>query len=167
MNKKNIAIAMSGLTVLASAAPVFAADVKAEYITVQKDYKDTLKKIQAGIKDGSITNLVVTYDKDKEVANYNYKTNATTADAKEVAATTLYNLVDSKLDNLGDGDLVSFNIKYDAAEKFHTKDEMDALKTRLENKEIVKPASETTAGLVMADGVTNSKKQIKVYMLKM
>ena len=48
MNKKNIAIAMSGLTVLASAAPVFAADVKAEYITVQKDYKDTLKKIQIG-----------------------------------------------------------------------------------------------------------------------
>lgn len=166
MNKKNIAIAMSGLTVLASAAPVFAADVKAEYITVQKDYKDTLKKIQAGIKDGSITNLVVTYDKDKEVANYNYKTNATTADAKEVAATTLYNLVDSKLDNLGDGDLVSFNIKYDAAEKFHTKDEMDALKTRLENKEIVKPASETTAGLVMADGVTNSKKADKSLYAK-
>ncbi|HFL2523139.1 TPA: S-layer protein SlpA [Clostridioides difficile] len=166
MNKKNIAIAMSGLTVLASAAPVFAADVKAEYITVQKDYKDTLKKIQAGIKDGSITNLVVTYDKDKEVANYNYKTNATTADAKEVAATTLYNLVDSKLDNLGDGDLVSFNIKYDAAEKFHTKDEMDALKTKLENKEIVKPASETTAGLVMADGVTNSKKADKSLYAK-
>ncbi|HBG4073879.1 TPA: S-layer protein SlpA [Clostridioides difficile] len=166
MNKKNIAIAMSGLTVLASAAPVFAADVKAEYITVQKDYKDTLKKIQAGIKDGSITNLVVTYDKDKEVANYNYKSNATTADAKEIAATTLYNLVDSKLDNLGDGDLVSFNIKYDAAEKFHTKDEMDALKTKLENKEIVKPASETTAGLVMADGVTNSKKADKSLYAK-
>ncbi len=166
MNKKNIAIAMSGLTVLASAAPVFAADVKAEYITVQKDYKDTLKKIQAGIKDGSITNLVVTYDKDKEVANYNYKGDATTADAKEIAATTLYNLVDSKLDNLGDGDLVSFNIKYDAAEKFHTKDEMDALKTKLENKEIVKPASETTAGLVMADGATDSKKADKSLYAK-
>ncbi|HBE8478611.1 ATP-binding protein [Clostridioides difficile] len=166
MNKKNIAIAMSGLTVLASAAPVFAADVKAEYITVQKDYKDTLKKIQAGIKDGSITNLVVTYDKDKEVANYNYKSDATTADAKEIAATTLYNLVDSKLDNLGDGDLVSFNIKYDAAEKFHTKDEMDALKTKLENKEIVKPASETTAGLVMADGATDSKKADKSLYAK-
>ena len=166
MNKKNIAIAMSGLTVLASAAPVFAADVKAEYITVQKDYKDTLKKIQAGIKDGSITNLGVTYDKDKKVADYNYKNDATTADAKEISATTLYNLVDSKLDNLGDGDLVSFNINYDAAEKFHTKDEMDALKTKLENKEIVKPASETTAGLVMADGATDSKKADKSLYAK-
>lgn len=44
MNKKNIAIAMSGLTVLASAAPVFAAPVTEDYITVQKDWKNTVKK---------------------------------------------------------------------------------------------------------------------------
>lgn len=63
MNKKNIAIAMSGLTVLASAAPVFAAvgTPSKEYITVQKDYKDTLKKIKAGIVSGAITDVKVTY----------------------------------------------------------------------------------------------------------
>lgn len=37
MNKKNIAIAMSGLTVLASAAPVFAAEDMSKLRLVIKD----------------------------------------------------------------------------------------------------------------------------------
>ena len=43
MNKKNIAIAMSGLTVLASAAPVFADDTKVE--TGDQGYTVVLRKL--------------------------------------------------------------------------------------------------------------------------
>lgn len=158
MNKKNIAIAMSGLTVLASAAPVFAAvgTPSKEYITVQKDYKDTLKKIQAGIMSGAITDVKVTYDKDKVVSDIDYKTTATTAVLRKEAADKLYNLVDSKLDNLGDGDLVTFTVAYDAAETVHTEEEIDALQTKIENTIVAKPATETTAGVVVAD-TTNTK----------
>ena len=166
MNKKNIAIAMSGLTVLASAAPVFAdSTVKSEYITVQKDYKDTLKKIQAGIINGSITNLTVIYDKDKTIATYDYENDYTSAVKKKEAATSLYNLVDSKLDNLGDGDLVSFNISYDASKKFHTEEEIDALITKFENTVVAKPATATTPGLVEQD-TDNTKVTTKTVYAK-
>lgn len=165
MNKKNIAIAMSGLTVLASAAPVFAAvgTPSKEYITVQKDYKDTLKKIQAGITSGAITDLVVTYDKDKVVGTFDYAA-AATATAKKDAATQLLNLVDSKLDNLGDGDLVTFTVKYDAAETVHTEEEIDALQTKLENTVVANPATETTAGVVVANSANTKAADRPIYL---
>ncbi|HCQ5430933.1 TPA: S-layer protein SlpA [Clostridioides difficile] len=167
MNKKNIAIAMSGLTVLASAAPVFAAvgTPSKEYITVQKDYKDTLKKIKAGIVSGAITDVKVTYDKDKVVSEVDYKTTATTLSAKKEAADQLSNLVDSKLDNLGDGDLVTFTIAYNAAETIHTEEEIVALKAKLEDTIVAKPATETAAGVVVAD-TTNTKAADRPIYLK-
>ncbi|ENY8962526.1 S-layer protein SlpA [Clostridioides difficile] len=167
MNKKNIAIAMSGLTVLASAAPVFAAvgTPSKEYITVQKDYKDTLKKIKAGIVSGAITDVKVTYDKDKVVSEVDYKTTATTLSAKKEAADQLSNLVDSKLDNLGDGDLVTFTIAYNAAETIHTEEEIVALKAKLEDTIVAKPATETAAGVVVADS-TNTKAADRPIYLK-
>ncbi|HAU5071945.1 TPA: S-layer protein SlpA [Clostridioides difficile] len=156
MNKKNIAIAMSGLTVLASAAPVFAAEVKDEYITVQKDYKDTVKKIQAGILNGSITAIDVKYE-NKDVTKISF-TSANTFAKKEEASKNFSNLVDSKLDNLGDGDLVTFDISYDMKLKMYTEAELNTLKNKLENTILVKPASTTKAGAIeVADDNTASK----------
>lgn len=53
MNKKNIAIAMSGLTVLASAAPVFAASsftADYNYTVVQGKYQKVITGLQDGLK---------------------------------------------------------------------------------------------------------------------
>lgn len=154
MNKKNIAIAMSGLTVLASAAPVFAAEVKEDYTTVQKDYKDTLKKIQTGILSGAITDITVKYD-NKSVADLEMPTD--TEENLKKASDNFYNLVDSKLDNLSDGDLVSFDITYDLSKKVYTKAEADALVTKLQNVIVLRPATTTRAGAVMQDTTDNTK----------
>lgn len=65
MNKKNIAIAMSGLTVLASAAPVFAASsftADYNYTVVQGKYQKVITGLQDGLKNGKITNIDVIFD---------------------------------------------------------------------------------------------------------
>lgn len=151
MNKKNIAIAMSGLTVLASAAPVFAATtvpVDKEYITVQKDYKETLKKIQAGIVDKSISNIDIKYD-GKLVSEYGI--NGAKVSELTDESTKFYNLVESQLKNMDDGDTVEFIITYNTDKKFYSKAELEDLKTQLENKVVVAPATEGGAGAVMED----------------
>ncbi|EQG01435.1 cell wall binding repeat 2 family protein [Clostridioides difficile 6041] len=110
MNKKNIAIAMSGLTVLASAAPVFADDTKVEtgdqgYTVVQSKYKKAVEQLQKGILDGSITEIKVFFE-GTLASTIKVGSELNAADASKL----LFTQVDNKLDNLGDGDYVDFLI---------------------------------------------------------
>lgn len=59
MNKKNLAMAMAAVTVVGSAAPIFAdTTVKEEgYTVVQDKYEKLLKELKAKIKDGTITSV--------------------------------------------------------------------------------------------------------------
>ncbi len=123
MNKKNIAIAMSGLTVLASAAPVFANVTTGEegYTVSQKDYKSSetnsrwnkeccYKSINVYFDGSSVKSLTVTTgetDANKE--------------AREQEAKDFYNTVDGKLDGLGDGKYVDFEIVYNKGIEEYTK----------------------------------------------
>ncbi|HBF2787256.1 TPA: S-layer protein SlpA [Clostridioides difficile] len=155
MNKKNIAIAMSGLTVLASAASVFADSVKSEYITVQKDYKETLKKIQAGMLDGSISEIAVKYN-GKEVPKFTADT--ASADKLKASAEQFYNAVEPQLKNLDDGDSAEFILKYDLGDKIYTEAEINSLKDRLEKTVVLNPAvKDGRPGLVMEDEASNTK----------
>lgn len=159
MNKKNIAIAMSGLTVLASAAPVFA-DGTTDYVTVQKDYKNTVKKLQEGILNGTISNVVINFNKDK------IATLAISSSNKEESAKTLFNLVDKQLDNLSDGDTVTFNVTYDSTKKPYTKEQLNSLKAQLDNKVIYSPATADPngkAGTVDVSGTNLAATTTKVY----
>lgn len=152
MNKKNIAIAMSGLTVLASAAPVFAAPVTEDYVTVQKDWKNTVKKIQEAIKLKAVTNVEVSYN-DKSVSTIDLSTKTKVSEL-EAEAENLYNLVDSKLSNLDDGDSVTFKVTYNTGfdKRFYSKSELEKIKTQLEKKVIVKKGDGKAAGLAMNEG---------------
>lgn len=156
MNKKNIAIAMSGLTVLASAAPVFADSVKSEYITVQKDYKETLKKIQAGMLDGSISEVAVKYN-GKEVPKFT--ADITSVDTLKTSAEQFYNAVEPQLKNLDDGDSAEFILKYDLKDKIYTEAEIKSLIAKLEKTVVLSPAvKDGRPGLVMEDTTTNNTK---------
>ncbi|MGO0882145.1 S-layer protein SlpA [Clostridioides difficile] len=154
MNKKNIAIAMSGLTVLASAAPVFAAitevTVDESYTTVQKDYKTTLKKIQEGILNKSITAIKVSYDG-------NLVSNFTVSGDLSVASTQFYNLVEPQLKNMDDGDLVEFAISYSMKNKTYSEKELNTIAETLSNQTVIRKATASSPGLVEQDTVDNTK----------
>ncbi|WP_332955453.1 S-layer protein SlpA [Clostridioides difficile] len=156
MNKKNIAIAMSGLTVLASAAPVFA-DTATDYVTVQKDYKNTVKKLQEGILNGTISNVVINFNEDK------IATLAISSANKDEMSKTLLNLVDKQLDNLSDGDTVTFNVTYDLTKKPYTQAELNSFKAQLENKLLYSPATKTTPGTVDASSTNLAATEVKIY----
>ncbi len=136
MNKKNIAIAMSGLTVLASAAPVFAAtNGTVDEIVVQGKYEKRLKELQDGLKDGSITKIDVKFE-GKEVA-----TGVTDPEK-------LFNLVDAKLDGLGDGDYVDF-VTYTNPDKAIIKlADLEKIEADLKAKVLVKKGTTSEAGAV-------------------
>ncbi|HBG8470678.1 TPA: S-layer protein SlpA [Clostridioides difficile] len=156
MNKKNIAIAMSGLTVLASAAPVFAAPVTEDYITVQKDWKNTVKKIQEAILLKAVTKVEISYD-GKPVATVNAA--KTTITDLQTEANNLYNLVDSKLSNLDDGDSVTFKVTYNTGfnNRFYSKSELEKIKSQLEKTVVIAKGDGTAAGLAMKeDGTTKA-----------
>ncbi|MCC0646918.1 S-layer protein SlpA [Clostridioides sp. ZZV15-6598] len=144
MNKKNIAIAMSGLTVLASAAPVFAATVEpADYTVVQGKYEKAVKELQDGLDKKIISNIAVSFE-GKTVA-------AEVKDSK-----TLFNLVDAKLDGLGDGDFVDFTITYNADKQSVTVDDLKAMQKAIENKVILNAATTVKLGAVI-EGDTSAK----------
>lgn len=151
MNKKNIAIAMSGLTVLASAAPVFAASsftADYNYTVVQGKYQKVITGLQDGLKNGKITNIDVIFDGSSigEVVPG--------SDAA-AAATKLKSLVDDKLDNLGDGKYVQFNVTY-TTKSIITKAELKNYYNQLESsKDRIlignEPQDTGTKGLIKAD----------------
>lgn len=152
MNKKNIAIAMSGLTVLASAAPVFAANT--DYTVVQKDWKSTVKKIQDAILLKSVTNIEVNYN-GKKVTDFEVK--GINVTALQLEADNFYNLVESQLKNMDDGDSVVFKVTYNDGldKRFYSKAELEKLKSDLSKTVIVKAAQadgqDSNGGAVMAD----------------
>ncbi|WP_107586774.1 S-layer protein SlpA [Clostridioides difficile] len=158
MNKKNIAIAMSGLTVLASAAPVFAAvqTDDAGHTVSQKDYKKAVKQIQDGIKSNVITEVKIYFD-GSEVKTLSVTPGSEDEDvkAREQEATDFYNAVDGKLDGLGDGKYVDFEIKYNDSLEVYSKSELTTYKDLLDNKIVAKKAvAPSTAGIVISNSST-------------
>ncbi|GMK92985.1 TPA: S-layer protein SlpA [Clostridioides difficile] len=146
MNKKNIAIAMSGLTVLASAAPVFANVVTGSegYTVSQKDYKKAVKQIQDGIKKNIITSINIYFDGTK----VSTVTVAGDQNARDKIADDFNNTVEGKLDSLGDGKYVDFEISYNKGIEEYTKTELENYKKLLDNKVVIPKASGVNAGAV-------------------
>ncbi|EMJ5873378.1 S-layer protein SlpA [Clostridioides difficile] len=146
MNKKNIAIAMSGLTVLASAAPVFADVVTGSegYTVSQKDYKKAVKQIQDGIKKNIITSIKIYFD-GTEVSTV---TVTGEQDARNKIADDFNNTVEGKLDSLGDGKYVDFEISYNKGIEEYTKTELENYKKLLDNKVVIPKANGVNAGAV-------------------
>ncbi|HFL3153708.1 TPA: S-layer protein SlpA [Clostridioides difficile] len=165
MNKKSLAMAMAAVTVVGSAAPVFAANAD-EYTVVQKDYKNAVKKLQEGITTGVISQVVVYFD-NNEIKTIKQSSAASTSAAKkadrEKMATDLYNLVDKQLDGLGDGDTVKFSVTYDEKEKTYTEAELNKIVENLENKLVYSPATETKAGVIEDDGSAVSATTKSIY----
>ncbi|MDN9634832.1 S-layer protein SlpA [Clostridioides difficile] len=152
MNKKNIAIAMSGLTVLASAAPVFAASdfvADSNYTVVQGKYQKVITGLQDGLKDGKISKIDVIFDGSSigEVVP---------GSDSAAAAVKLKNLVDDKLDNLGDGKYVQFNVTYSTTSVI-TKAELKNYYNKLDKEKILvsNEPTDTVSGLIKADQSPN------------
>lgn len=146
MNKKNIAIAMSGLTVLASAAPVFADVVTGSegYTVSQKDYKKAVKQIQDGIKKNIITSINIYFDGTK----VSTVTVTGDQDVRNKIADDFNNTVEGKLDSLGDGKYVDFEISYNKGIEEYTKTELENYKKLLDNKVVIPKANGVNAGAV-------------------
>ncbi|HBG2784434.1 TPA: S-layer protein SlpA [Clostridioides difficile] len=146
MNKKSIAIAMSGLTVLASAAPVFANVVTGSegYTVSQKDYKKAVKQIQDGIKKNIITSINIYFDGTK----VSTVTVTGDQDARNKIADDFNNTVEGKLDSLGDGKYVDFEISYNKGIEEYTKTELENYKKLLDNKVVIPKANGVNAGAV-------------------
>ncbi|MCB4303527.1 S-layer protein SlpA [Clostridioides difficile] len=136
MNKKNLAMAMAAVTVVGSAAPVFAAETnyKDAYTVVQSKYEKALKDIQKGITDKKITKVGISYE-GKTVTTIDVSSvEQGTYDSKEEAASALLKTtVNDKLDNLGDGDYVDFDITYVGSADTVTTEDLNALVKGLES----------------------------------
>ncbi|MEJ4021981.1 S-layer protein SlpA [Clostridioides difficile] len=114
MNKKNLAMAMAAVTVVGSAAPVFAADStdtnKEGYTVVQDKYEKLLKELKARINDGTITAVGVEFD-GKPITTLEVNNDGSN---KSAIAEQLETLTKNQLKGLGDGKYVDFNITYGA-----------------------------------------------------
>lgn len=164
MNKKNIAIAMSGLTVLASAAPVFAATADADdytknYTVVQSKYEKALKEMQKGITDKKISSIEISYE-GKAVTTITVASvpKGEYNSVEEAASALLKTTVNDKLDNLGDGDYVDFKINYAGASDQLTAADLTKLKTDIEAATTkITPATADDFGVAKAGTVDNTK----------
>ncbi|MCZ1137271.1 S-layer protein SlpA [Clostridioides difficile] len=169
MNKKNIAIAMSGLTVLASAAPVFAATTGTQgYTVVKNDWKKVVKQLQDGLKDNSIGKITVSFN-DGVVGEVAPKSANKKAD-RDAAAEKLYNLVNTQLDKLGDGDYVDFSVDYNLENKIITNQaDAEAIVTKLNSlneKTLIDIATKDTFGMVSKTQDGESKNVAATKALK-
>ncbi|MCC0680530.1 S-layer protein SlpA [Clostridioides sp. ES-S-0005-03] len=151
MNKKNLAMAMAAVTVVGSAAPVFAADapVKYEntYTVVQSKYEKALKDMQKGITDKKIKSIAISYE-GKPVTTItvaSMDTTGTTSTKEELASALLKTTVNDKLDNLGDGDYVDFDITYVGAADTLTAGDLNDFKAALAADTTLKIPVATTA----------------------
>lgn len=166
MNKKNIAIAMSGLTVLASAAPVFAAEDMSKvetgdqgYTVVQSKYKKAVEQLQKGLLDGSITEIKIFFE---GTLASTIKVGAELS--AEDASKLLFTQVDNKLDNLGDGDYVDFLISSPAEGDKVTTSKLVALKNLTGGTSAIKVATSSIIGEVENAGTTGAKIQLQVVL---
>ncbi|MER0284892.1 S-layer protein SlpA [Clostridioides difficile] len=163
MNKKNIAVAMSALTVVASAAPVFAATTGTDgYTVVKNDWKKAVKQLQDGLKDKSISEVEVSFN--GGVVGTVTPDDVDVKKDRDAAAEKLYNLVNTQLDKLGDGDYVDFKVTYDMAEQIiSTEADAQAIVDKLNklNDNVLIPvATETTPGLTKAALDSTSNKTV-------
>ncbi|HGM1122480.1 TPA: S-layer protein SlpA [Clostridioides difficile] len=158
MNKKNLAMAMAAVTVVGSAAPVFADKVELKnegYTVVQDKYEKLLKELKAGFKNEVITDISIYFDGE-------YITDVTASDDKP--GEKLETLTKNQLKGLGDGKYVEFAVRYKTDDtttpeaKKLTADDLDAIKQDLEDNkttEIIAAGTTTDKGMVSFDG-TNS-----------
>lgn len=109
MNKKNLAMAMAAITVVGSAAPVFAASTSGTvadtegYTVTQDKYKKVVKDLQEGLADGTIASISVEF-------NGKPLSRVTDKDA-------LYSLVNDKLKDMESGDYMDFEVSLNNSAK--------------------------------------------------
>lgn len=158
MNKKNLAMAMAAVTVVGSAAPIFADSTTPGYTVVKNDWKKAVKQLQDGLKNKTISTIKVSFNGNSVGEVTPASSGATKAD-RDAAAEKLYNLVNTQLDKLGDGDYVDFEVTYNLATQIITKAEAEAVLTKLQqynDKVLINSATDTVKGMV-SDTQVDSK----------
>ncbi|MDL0335623.1 S-layer protein SlpA [Clostridioides difficile] len=152
MNKKNLAMAMAAVTVVGSAAPVFAQKpVGTEgYTVVQDKYEKLLKELKSGLTKETITEVSIYFDGE-------FITDVVPGVG---AADKLETLTKNQLKGLGDGKKVEFVVTYktDAGTPAPTLKDTDiegyktALDTRGASEELVAKANGATPGIAKLNG---------------
>ncbi|HBG0016755.1 TPA: S-layer protein SlpA [Clostridioides difficile] len=158
MNKKNLAMAMAAVTVVGSAAPIFADSTTPGYTVVKNDWKKAVKQLQDGLKNKTISTIKVSFNGNSVGEVTPASVGAKKAD-RDAAAEKLYNLVNTQLDKLGDGDYVDFEVTYNLATQIITKAEAEAVLTKLQqynDKVLINSATDTVKGMV-SDTQVDSK----------
>ncbi|WP_114100281.1 S-layer protein SlpA [Clostridioides difficile] len=158
MNKKNLAMAMAAVTVVGSAAPIFADSTTPGYTVVKNDWKKAVKQLQDGLKNKTISTIKVSFNGNSVGEVTPASSEAKKAD-RDAAAEKLYNLVNTQLDKLGDGDYVDFEVTYNLATQIITKAEAEAVLTKLQqynDKVLINSATDTVKGMV-SDTQVDSK----------
>ncbi|EIS9584750.1 S-layer protein SlpA [Clostridioides difficile] len=158
MNKKNLAMAMAAVTVVGSAAPIFADSTTPGYTVVKNDWKKAVKQLQDGLKNKTISTIKVSFNGNSVGEVTPASSGAKKAD-RDAAAEKLYNLVNTQLDKLGDGDYVDFEVTYNLATQIITKAEAEAVLTKLQqynDKVLINSATDTVKGMV-SDTKVDSK----------
>ncbi|EGT5286728.1 S-layer protein SlpA [Clostridioides difficile] len=158
MNKKNLAMAMAAVTVVGSAAPIFADSTTPGYTVVKNDWKKAVKQLQDGLKNKTISTIKVSFNGNSVGKVTPASSGAKKAD-RDAAAEKLYNLVNTQLDKLGDGDYVDFEVTYNLATQIITKAEAEAVLTKLQqynDKVLINSATDTVKGMV-SDTQVDSK----------
>ncbi|HFL3589386.1 TPA: S-layer protein SlpA [Clostridioides difficile] len=157
MNKKNLAMAMAAVTVVGSAAPIFADSTTPGYTVVKNDWKKAVKQLQDGLKDKTISTIKVSFN-GNSVGDVTPAGNGAKKTSRDEAAEKLYNLVNTQLDKLGDGDYVDFEVSYDLSDQIITKAEAEAVLAKIQqynDKILVNSATKEVAGTVAAAQVEN------------
>ncbi|MBY1816604.1 S-layer protein SlpA [Clostridioides difficile] len=158
MNKKNLAMAMAAVTVVGSAAPIFADSTTPGYTVVKNDWKKAVKQLQDGLKNKTISTIKVSFN-GNSVGEVTLASSGAKKADRDAAAEKLYNLVNTQLDKLGDGDYVDFEVTYNLATQIITKAEAEAVLTKLQqynDKVLINSATDTVKGMV-SDTQVDSK----------
>ncbi|HBH1485243.1 S-layer protein SlpA [Clostridioides difficile] len=166
MNKKNLAMAMAAVTVVGSAAPIFADSTTPGYTVVKNDWKKAVKQLQDGLKNKTISTIKVSFNGNSVGEVTPASSGAKKAD-RDAAAEKLYNLVNTQLDKLGDGDYVDFEVTYNLATQIITKAEAEAVLTKLQqynDKVLINSATDTVKGMV--SGTQVDSKNVAANPLK-
>nr|7ACY_A Chain A, S-layer protein [Clostridioides difficile 630]7ACY_C Chain C, S-layer protein [Clostridioides difficile 630]7QGQ_A Chain A, Precursor of the S-layer proteins [Clostridioides difficile 630]7QGQ_C Chain C, Precursor of the S-layer proteins [Clostridioides difficile 630]7QGQ_E Chain E, Precursor of the S-layer proteins [Clostridioides difficile 630]7QGQ_F Chain F, Precursor of the S-layer proteins [Clostridioides difficile 630]7QGQ_G Chain G, Precursor of the S-layer proteins [Clostr len=120
------------------------------YTVVKNDWKKAVKQLQDGLKDNSIGKITVSFN-DGVVGEVAPKSANKKAD-RDAAAEKLYNLVNTQLDKLGDGDYVDFSVDYNLENKIITNQaDAEAIVTKLNSlneKTLIDIATKDTFGMV-------------------
>ncbi|EML6499869.1 S-layer protein SlpA [Clostridioides difficile] len=159
MNKKNLAMAMAAVTVVGSAAPIFADSTTPGYTVVKNDWKKAVKQLQDGLKNKTISTIKVSFN-GNSVGEVTPASSGATKVERDAAAEKLYNLVNTQLDKLGDGDYVDFEVTYNLTDQIITKAEAEAVLTKLQqynDKVLINSATDTVKGMVSNTQDADSK----------